>query len=608
VILTAAQGVRAASARIDQNVPTKKYGNNPSILPLSRVSSKEIRFLLTFPVNSTILAPTTSIASAKLVLFNRTAIGHSHTVTAYRITEPWSAKGVTWANQPSQHATGASQTKATAAANSRWELDVKNLIVAMQTTRNYGFQIRMTAGAADAHPFYNTGSFRPFLVIEYHPKPPTPTQISPADGLVVSTPTPRLRITSPQPAHTSIKVQISETRDGITPDFETTHSDEGSQEIDLADIVGAPSLATSESTSYRMKFVGTGGQESEWSEWATYTYEPLGTLTIIEPADDPDDIVYDPSPPIIWTFDNQSGYRLVIYDPAKPEGQRSIYDSGYVASTSQTAYPDAVCTIPGHEYIAYLRVWDDLPRVSNGGANDFVGLSKFFTFELDATVDPVDTLVANDQSPHPFTELTWSRATPPDYFQIVRDGEQVAYLEPDEVLVSGDDYAFLDRLASPRREHTWIVRAVVNNATSSVNPSVTQTITPSGLWLSQPDEDRFLPIITLDSQAIGLTEEGETFFPLNSQYGVRFFGSKRHHSGTITGEILATELTDTTTGSSLRDLFEEMRLDIFALTYLTMLDRNIKIVPFNMTISPTPTIGKNEDYVYLASFEFIEVP
>ena len=51
-----------------------------------------------------------------------------------------------------------------------------------------------------------------------------------------------------------------------------------------------------------------------------------------------------------------------------------------------------------------------------------------------------------------------------------------------------------------------------------------------------------------------------------------------------------------------------MRADTFAATYLTLLDKNIKIVPFNMTVAPTPTVGKNEDYVYLASFDFIEVP
>lgn len=608
MLMTAAQGVRTASAKVHQGVPAKPFGLNPSILPLSRVASNENRFLLTFPINSTILTPTTSIASAKLVLFNREAIGHSHTVTAYRITGIWGAKTVTWANQPGQNASGASLTKATSPANGRWEIDVTALIVAMQTSRNYGLQIRMTAGAADAHGFYNTGSYRPYLVIEYHPKPPTPTQISPADGLVVSIPRPVLRILSPKPAHTSIKVQVSATRDGVTPDFEKTHSDDGSQEIALGLEVGAPVLAAGDSTSYRMKFVGTGGQESEWSEWATYTYEPLGTLTIDEPGIAPADVVYDPSPPIIWTFADQAAYRLVIYNPSLPEAQRAIYDSGYVASTSQTAYPDPVCTIVGHEYIAYLRVWDNLARVSNGGALDYVDASRTFTFQLDASVDPVNTLIANDLTPYPFTRLTWKRATPPDYFQILRDGEQVAYLEPAEALVSGDDYAFTDRLASPRRAHTWIVRAIVNNVTSSANPTVSQTITPSGLWLSQPDAGRYLPFITMDSQSIGLTEEGETFFPMNARYGVRFFGTKRRHSGTITGEILATELTSAVTGSSLRDRFEEMREDMFTPTYLTMLDRNIKIVPFNMTVAPTPTQGKDEDYVYLASFDFIEVP
>ena len=289
---------------------------------------------------------------------------------------------------------------------------------------------------------------------------------------------------------------------------------------------------------------------------------------------------------------------------------KPIWDSGIVTSIAETTTPDVdVAKVVGKEYLLTVEAWDGFNRVGNGGELEHVTETRTFTFELSAGVDPVDDFTLVDMAPYPFVKLTFTRTEAADGFQIIRDGVSIGVFDAADLLVSGDDYEYVDTLAAPRREHTWYVRAIVNGETSAVNTPRTMTIEPSGLWLCQPEQDRFLPFITLASQAVGLSEDGGTFTPLNAVHAVRVTGSLRGWSGTIVGEILATTLTgDVLTGSGLRDMFLEMRRDTGQPMILTLLDMNVKVVAFNMTIAPTPTIGRDEDYVYLASFEFIEVP
>jgi hypothetical protein len=348
---------------------------------------------------------------------------------------------------------------------------------------------------------------------------------------------------------------------------------------------------------------------SSWSEWADFTYRPLGTLTLLEPQVAPDNVITDPTPPISWDFSvPQEAYRLIFTDPSLPPGQDVVFDSGMVASTSETGTPAGpVATQTGHTYKVTVRAWDVYPRVAVGGVPDYAEASREFTYILTTSVDPVTGFAVDDLSPYPFVRLSWTRAEPPDGFEIVRDGVAVGVFDAVDLLVSGDDYEFIDLTAAPRREHTWIVRSIVNGNVSATNTAITVEVTPVGIWLSQPDKERYLPFITMAAQAIGLTEDGETFHVLNAHHATRIFGAQRGWSGTIVGEIMATSLSDETTGAELRDLFLLMREDQGEAMVLSLLDMSVRILPFNMTVAPTPTLGRNGDYVYATSFEFIEV-
>jgi hypothetical protein len=611
--MTTVSPPRSASAYVQQASTTKKSGANPSTLTVSSVAAKNVYTYLAFGVPTEPLLPTSNITGAKLTIYTAAAWA-AQTVEVRRLTAAFTASSVTWATKPtSDNGIIASVATGALAKNAKIEFNVLAILQAMQadSSRNFGFEVRFNGGS-HTYTLANSGAFVAVLSIDYTTQPATPTALSPADDQVVSVPKPTLRVVSAQTtgqALNAINVQVSPTHNPVGS-FDYTRTDVPT-EVDLSIAPGAPTLAAHGASAWRARVRGFGNVWSNWSDWADYTYEPFGTLTILEPDVTPNDVVTDPSPPIIWSVSGmtQTAFRVFFTDPSLPAGSDVIFDSGIIMGAATTYTPtQSVATVSGHQYKVIVRVWDDKARVVNGGATEFVQTERLFTFVLTATVDPFTGVAVVDMAPLPFVELVGTRSTPPDGVQIIRDGVSVGVFDAADLHVSGDDYAFIDTLADPRREHTWLMRAIVNGEVSATNTLVTEEINPAGIWLSQPEKDRYLPFITQSSQAIGVTEDGGTFQILNGNYAVRVFGTQHGWAGTIVGEILATELSGDTTGAGLFDLFMLMRADQGDPAILSLLDMAIKVVPFNMTIAPTPTPGKNGDYVYAASLEFIEAP
>lgn len=623
---------RTVATHTQESYPTKATGGtNPKTLAIFNNGSKELRTLVTFAVPAEVLQAGTIITSATLSIRNVKSsggTGPTFRVRARRIIKAWTASKATW-NATSGSAgfidtTETSVAKTSSPAAGIWLFDVKaQMIEANAAKKFYGFELRTDTNGIgswgrDAR-FINSGTLIATLKLDYTTGPGVPTQLSPSNGQVVSSPKPILHTFGSFEGElpTESRFQVNDTPSDTGLDYDSGFFPNAIRYLDLENAVamGAPAFSTplvaGAVTYWRMCLKDDDGTISDWTPWQSFTYQPHGVLTMTLPAAPPANQVTDPTPPVGWTFTGQTqkAFRVIFTDPSLPVGANVVWDSGVVTSTVNTITPPVdIASVVGHTYNVQLTVWDTLTRVTD---DDRLVVNRDFTFELSAGVPGVTGLTPSDMDPLPFVKLEWSRSTAPDFFQIVRDGVSLGSFEAADLIVSGTSYAFIDTLAAPRREHTWVVRAVVNGETSAVNNPVTTTINPASIWLCDPATNRYLPFITQQAQAIGLSEDGATFNPLGSAYGVRVTGSLRGWSGSIVGEILATDLTGPTaevTGSKLRDLFLDLREDAGEPMVLSILDMNIKVVTFNMTIAPTPQLGHNEDYVYAAQLEFIEVP
>jgi hypothetical protein len=84
----------------------------------------------------------------------------------------------------------------------------------------------------------------------------------------------------------------------------------------------------------------------------------------------------------------------------------------------------------------------------------------------------------------PAVLITFTRATPPNSFTLVRGGRVIrALLDPDDLFVSGTTYQYIDWTAPPRRSLSYQARAVVSGDQSPRCAADTVTTTPEGTWL-----------------------------------------------------------------------------------------------------------------------------
>ena len=64
---------------------------------------------------------------------------------------------------------------------------------------------------------------------------------------------------------------------------------------------------------------------------------------------------------------------------------------------------------------------------------------------------------------------SWTSATFPDRFYVVRNGKLIATLDPVYTFVSGTSHSWMDETPSPKRLLTYVVQRVVNNVASRSN-------------------------------------------------------------------------------------------------------------------------------------------
>lgn len=247
-------------------------------------------------------------------------------------------------------------------------------------------------------------------------------------------------------------------------------------------------------------------RDGEWSEPSDPTYfrrVAKKPVTILNPGVAPDDYVTEPTPPFIWVSEDQDGYRALVTDPL--DHTRILWDSRRQGGDAQTVTPRTPLglTIAG-QYRLEVRTWDDVPREDTPDDPSYAVDERLFTFALSGTVAPVTSIDVTQPDERPWARVAFTMPTASDQVEVLRRRVD----EPDAPLtslgvfttadlhVSGSTYAFIDRLVPPQADHEWVVRRLVNGATSAGNPSKVGRVMAYGAWLCSLDGAHAIKITT----------------------------------------------------------------------------------------------------------------
>ena len=568
--------------------PTTKHGSDAYLHVRSGVDYGFIYFAIPAPAGATIV-------SAKLRLRARGASTGSRTVTAQRAASSW-GNTATWNNKPDVTGTARTASIGTLATGDLVEIDVTADVQTMLSGSNYGW--RITTSAATRHSFHSLGAttatLRPSLYVEWTTAPAKPTNLRPGNGNVISDTKPVLQFDAAT-AITHVNVQVSPTQNGVTPTLDTGWVASTAPELDLK--TTAYGGLTSGSTSWRVRYRASDGQETDWSEWSTFSRAAKGTVTITNPAAA---TVDDSTPPITWTFSaTQVAYEVQIVNNTTGV---ILHDSGRITSTEQDYTPPvAVMTSATTPYRIIVLVWDNVAGRVNGVSDPaYAWTDRTVTVTSSGSVVNVTNVNAIQRGSTPWVDITWSRSAMPDSFQIERDDEVIAdNLDPVELNTGTTNYAWTDYSAPPFAGHTYRIRAKVNGQRAT---GVTDTVTTSiqGIWIADTTNDVWVALGGSDAGTWTMTEDAAVYTPVGSTKSVRIISGMRGLEGSLNAVLV--DGWDKTLDEMLDDLYwiKERPTGTYR---LVLADVNIPALIGNVTVSPVPST-KNGQITRSVSFSF----
>lgn len=492
--------------------------------------------------------PGATIISATLRVTQDDAWSGSHTLTLKRITQQWKAGKVTY-NSPTvggPTVTTTNQvavTKVDSAANTVWDFNVTALVQAIVDSGTVHFGWRLESSNNARRTFYSlqAGVRKPTLTVVWSDAPDAPTTLVP-DGGVVSVDKPVLRCdytdVSGNTDMAAIHVQIDAANDFTTGiDFDSGEVASVTPELDLAATAYA-GLAAGASTWWRVRVKDGAGIWSEWSQSVQFTRQAKGSLTITNPAADPNDFVEEYTPAIAWshTGTTQSSWRVMIADTAFPSSR--LYDSGRVLGTASSHTLPAGVLKDGRTYTVTVHTWDQYARTSTPGDPPYVEASRDFTVNFNAGVTAASGLTVAQEGNTPGVRLTWTRGTFPDSWTITRNGEAVVVdLDPADTLVSGTTHSYVDWAAPANQSLEYAVRPVVNGQTASGGTPASVEVPATGVWLGDPETGEWLVISGRDAVDAAYAETATTYEPMGATSVVRITASLRGLEGTVDGPM-----------------------------------------------------------------------
>lgn len=360
-----------------------------------------------------------------------------------------------------------------------------------------------------------------------------------------------------------------------------------------------PGIAIDEIVWWRVRVQDGAGLWSGWSEPENFTRKAKGIITITNPALEPNNFIEEPTPPVSWTFSKpQRAYQVYIYDYARREW---VWDVGKVTATDQNVTIErGVIRGTGSLYRLWVRVWDLENRESTPGDPVYTDAWRDFTYNFDATTDPVTSFIVTEDRTYSMVTLQWERLTAPDTYTVLRDNRVIeSDIEPDELLIPGTTtYRYTDRGGSPREEHDWKVVAVVNGRSSANNPTVSATPKAITTCISRPNGADPVLLFNPDND-VQLFEATEIHQITGDAPPVLIRQSLGGYVGSIAGRIAD---HGNTTARQFLDRLDELRQDTGMKMLLTTADLAIECIIYNITHHPIPIADGTTEYEVSADF------
>lgn len=343
------------------------------------------------------------------------------------------------------------------------------------------------------------------------------------------------------------------------------------------------------------------GVWGDWSDPVSFTRTDKGAVTITNPAASPNNFVAEATSPIIWTFSGtQKSWRVRILDAADPT--EVVADSGKQDGT------DTSWTVPKKKlkesgsYTVQVRAWDAVARVASPGDPVYAAASRAFTFAQDATVTAPTMVSAVQDGGTPFVKVTVTRATAPDSWTLLMDGEVVdADIDPADTLTAGTTHEIVFLETPPQETHTFEVRAVVNGKASPKSAAASVKTSPKGVWLLDFDRVQYVHLYGDEINGWRRTDQMAVYRPVGGS-PVQIYAGSDGISGAFTGEIGAVE--GRTRKAWVND-FEWMAARPTRTYQLVTRDLSIPVKIRNASVTPSPEY-RGDRLFNVAHFEFFE--
>lgn len=602
-------------ARVDSwansDLASKNYADGPHLGLKSASAYAFLRFTLPRDFKPT-QDRSVTVESATLRVYTKGSWGVTPTLTVKRVSESWGPQKLTWNNKPAVTGSGATESHSSAADGDVFEVDVTTL---MQTVANgadwYGFRVETSNGALKY--LYSSNSpledFRPTLELTWSEAPQQPTRLSPAGGRSVSIAKPVVSCEfddrAGSTAMQAIQVQVDAAADDVSPDFDSGTVTATVPELDLSTTAYA-GLTAGTSTQWRVRVQDASGLWSPWSDWAEFSRDNKGTLTIDNPAASPNDFVEEWTPEFAWTLtgETQVAYQAIV--TAADDLTTYLWDSGRTKGPADTVTPPKGVLVDDETFTLIIRIWDSSDREHTPGDPVWTQATREFTVEESATPTPVATLSTAQVDDGPYIDLDFTRATAPDSFTVRRNTAGNGYktidsdLDPSDLFVSGTSYQYIDRDAPANRQHVYKVIAVVNHQASTTNPTATITNSTSGIWLFDHDLEIEVFVNNGDQSSFDAVEQSTWFAPLGAGRQTLITQGMQGLSGTIVGTLTATAGR---TAEAWTDRMNRIKGRAGKRVRLTLGNDSIPVVLSNVVIAPL----EDSETEKALSFDFQQV-